>query len=122
MEYYRNILLVLESEDRRCELLNGIPKWEYCDKLDNGLCEAGYSFTLTNKTENIQISFKKIKDCVYTSINVLPYNTNGLTEIREPQEKNIHYDILFKLCMEIKKKFVNLEIRCGIIPCLSDEF
>lgn len=120
MGYYRNILLVLESEDRRSELLNEIPKWEYCDKLDNCLRAAGYSFTLTNKTENTQISFKKIKDGVYISINVLPYNTDGLTEICEPQEKDIHNDILFKLCMEIKKKFVNLEIRCGIIPCESD--
>lgn len=122
MEYYRYVLLVLESEDRKYELLNEIPKWEYCDELDNGLRAAGYSFVLINEKENMQISFKKINDGVYTSINVLPYNTDGTTEICEPQEKDIHNDILFKLCMEIKKKFVNLEMRCGIIPCENDEF
>jgi len=122
MEYYRYILLVLESEDKKSELLNEIPKWEYCDKLDNSLRAAGFSFTLTNKTENIQISFKKIKDSVYTSINVLPFDTNGLAQICEPQEEDMHNDILFKLCMSIKKKFSNLEVRCGIIPCENDEF
>lgn len=122
MEFFRYVLLVLEDEKRKYELLSGIPNWEYCDKLESDLCWAGYSFTLTNKVENIQVYFKKIKDCVYVSMNVIPYNTNGLTKICEPQEKDIRNDILFKLCVSIKKKFVNLEVRCGIIPCENDEF
>lgn len=121
MEYFRYVLLVIESEDRKFELLSNIPKWEYCDKLGT-LHASGYCFKLINKTENIQIFFKKINDCLYTSMNVNPYDTKGLTEICEPQEQDIHNDILFKLCMEIKKKYVNLEVRCGIIPCESDEF
>lgn len=121
MDLYRYILLVLENEERKCELLNEIPNWEYFDKFEGELRWAGYSFMLTNKVENIQVYFKKIKDCVYTSMNVLPYNTSELTEICEPQEMDIHNDILFKLCMEINKKFVNLEVRCGIIPCKNDE-
>lgn len=121
MKFYRYILLVLENEERKRELLNEIPEWEYCDELDNTLRASGYSFVLTNKAENIQILFKKVKDCVYASINVLPYYTDELTEILEPQEKDIRKDILFKLCIAIKKKYVNLEIRCGIIPCENDE-
>lgn len=121
MEFLRYVLLVLEDEERKYELLNGIPNWEYCDKLESDLRGAGFSFKLINKTENIQISFKKIKDCVYTSVNVLPYNTDNVTELSEPQEEDIHNDILFKLCMDIKKKFVNLEVRCGIIPCENDK-
>lgn len=121
MEFYRYILLVIENEERKYELLNEIPNWEYCDKLESDLRCAGYSFILINKVENVQVYFKKIKDCVYTSMNVLPYNTNGLSEVYEPQEKDIHNDILFKLCMGVKRKFVNLEVRCGIIPCENDE-
>lgn len=121
MGYYRYVLLVLESEDRKYELLNEIPKWEYCDELDNDLHAAGYSFVLINAKENIQISFRKIKDCVYTSVNVLPYNIDNQSELVEPQEEDIHNDILFRLCININKKFINLKLRCGIIPCESDE-
>lgn len=121
MELNRYILLVLDNEEKKCELLNGIPNWEYRDKLESDLRWAEYSFKLINRVEDIQVYFKKIKDCVYTSMNVFPYNTKELTEICEPQETDIHNDILFKLCMGVKKKFVNLEMRCGIIPCVNDE-
>lgn len=120
MEFYRYILLVLENEERKFDLLNGIPNWEYCDTLDSDLLEAGYSFTLISKEENIEILFKKIKDCVYTSINVLPYSTDNVNEISEPHEEDIHNDVLFKLCLSIIKKYVNFEVRCGIIPCEND--
>lgn len=120
MEYYRYVLLVLESEDKKDKLLNEIPGWEYCDKLENSLKACGYSFKLINRTENIQVYFKKIKDGVYTSINVLPYDTGQVDEIAEPQEKNICNDILFQLCRGIRDKFANWEIRCGIIPCEND--
>lgn len=121
MEFLRYVLLVLKNEEKKNDLLNKIPNWEYFDKLDNGLRYAGYSFILINKAENMQIAFKKIKDCVYTSMNVFPYDVDNANEFIEPQEEDIHNDILFKLCMDIKKKFVNLEVRCGIIPCESDE-
>lgn len=121
MEYCRYVLLVLKSEEKKSELLNQIPNWRYCDELEWFVQKAEYSFVLINEAENIEIYFRKIHDCVYKSINVLPYNTDGLFKIDEPQEKNMHNDILFKLCIEIKKKFENLEIECGIIPCKSDE-
>lgn len=121
MNFYRYVLIVLEKEERKCEFLNEIPNWEYSDELEPIVRTSGYSFVLINQIENIQIFFKKIQDCVYTSINVLPYEINKQDEIGEPQSKNIHDDILFKLCMSIKKKYVNNEVRCGIIPCESDE-
>lgn len=122
MGFYRYILLILEDEERKYELLSEIPNWEYNDKIENDLRAAGFSFTLINKEENIQVYFKKIKDCVYTSMNVLPYNIVNQSEIVEPQAEDIHNDILFKLCISIRRKYVNLELRCGIVPCDSDEF
>lgn len=121
MDFLRYVLLILENEDKKGELLNELSGWEYSEELKRGLRACGFSFALINKEENMIIYFKKIKDCVYTSMNVLPYNTDDLIEICEPQEKDIHNDILFKFCMEIKKKFENLEVRCGIIPCENDE-
>lgn len=121
MDFYRYVLLIVESEDKKRELLDGIPEWEYSEELESDLRSLGFSFVLINKKENIIIYFKKLKNCVYTSMNVLPYNVSGLTAISEPQEKDIHNDILFKLCMVIKKKFINLEVRCGIIPSENDE-
>jgi len=121
MNFYRNVILVLENEERKCELLKKIPNWEYCDNLEPTIRESDYSFKLVNKSEDISIYFRKVKDCIYRSVNVLPYKTGGLNKICEPQEKDIHNDILFKLCMNVKRKYVNFEVLCGIIPCEGDE-
>lgn len=120
MDFFRYVLLILEDEDKKSELINRLSDWKYSDALDPVVRSAGFSFTLINENENKKVFFKKLKDCVYTSINVLPNNIDNLNEICEPQEEDIHNDILFKLCMDIKKEFVNLEVRCGIIPCTSD--
>lgn len=119
MEFFRYVLLVLENEDKKSELINRLSDWKYNDELDPIVRSSGFSFTLINENENKIVSFKKLKDCVYTSINVLPNDVDNLNEMCEPQE-DIHNDILFKLCIDIRKEFVNLEIRCGIIPCVSD--
>lgn len=116
MDFLRNILLVINDETKRASLLNEIPDWSYCDSLENF---RGFDFCLVNKKENIVVSFRKMNVCAYMSANVLPYNTNGI-DSSEPQEKDIHDDILFKLSMSIKKKFVDWEVLCGIIPCEND--
>ena len=115
IRYSRNVILVLTSGDR--SLLNKIPNWVYCEN------EQGFrppNFCLVNRKENIKISFKQISDNTYRSLNVLPNNTMDTT-IKEPQESDIHNDILFKLCLGVRKKFVDHEMFCGIIPCESDE-
>ncbi len=117
MKYLRNVLLVINDKNDMKQLLNKIPNWEYRDDID---AASHLEFCLVNNKENIVISFKKVANCVYRSLNVLPYHTNN-TVIKEPQDKDMHNDILFKLCMSIKKKFVNYEILCGIIPCEFDE-
>ncbi len=116
MKFFRNVLLVINDKDGWKNLLNTITDWVYYDDLKN--CES-YEFCLVNQKENIVVSFKKVNECTYRSVNVLPYITNEIN-ISEPQEKDIHNDILFKLCISIKKKFVNHEILCGIIPCEGD--
>ena len=117
MNYFRNLLLVINDEGEKESILNTIPHWNYCNNMDNF---REFDFCLLNKEENIVVSFRKINDYTYMSVNVLPLETNEIN-IGEPQEKDIHDDILFKLCMSIKKKFVNWEVLCGIIPCESDE-
>lgn len=117
MDYFRNVLLVINDKNEGKDLLNTITDWVYCDNLKN---YESFEFCLVNQKENIVISFVKVNEYAYRSVNVLPYFTDEIT-ISEPQEEDIHNDILFKLCMNIKKKFVNYEILCGIIPCEGDE-
>ena len=65
----------------------------------------GSCFTLVNKKENLYVVFKKLNSCVYESQTISQYQVDGKTDVKEPQEKDIHKDILFKLCMDIKEKY-----------------
>lgn len=116
MEFYRYVLLVINTEDAVCDQLSELPGWEYNSNVGNA---KNLSFRLINKNENIQITFEKMKNGVYRSLNVLPYKSSSNNPC-EPQEKDIHNDILFALCLCVKKKYVNNEVLCGIIPCEND--
>lgn len=118
MDFLRNVLIFVNDEVKKDILLNNIPGWKYVVDYERA---EGWDFTLINEKENLFVVFKKLKDCIYESGSISSYKVNGKTDVREPQEKDMHNDILFKLCMSIKKKYVNLEVRCGIIPCESDE-
>lgn len=119
MGFLRNVLIVVSDDNEKCRLLNDIPGWEYVSDYERA--EGWFNFTLINKNENLFIVFKKLNTCVYESQTISPYRVDGKTDVKAPQEKDIHKDILFKLCMDIKEKYENGEVYCGIIPCEEDK-
>lgn len=58
MEFCRYALLVLESEDKKSELINRLSSWRYSDELSLAVRSSGFSFALINEDENIIIYFK----------------------------------------------------------------
>lgn len=119
MGFLRNVLIVVNDDNEKYRLLDDIPGWKYISDYERA--EGWFDFTLVNKKENLFVVFKKIKDCVYRSGPISQYQVNGRTDVKEPQENDIHKDILFKLCMDIKEKYENGEVWCGIIPCEEDK-
>ena len=118
MGFFRNVLIVVNNEDETEKLLNDLPDWKFFKDYERA---EGWLFTLVNEKRNYFIVFKEIKDCVYKSGTISPYLVNGKTDVREPQEADIHKDILFELCMDIREKYKNDEVYCGIIPCEEDK-
>lgn len=118
MGFLRNVLLVVNNDNEKHRLLDDIPGWEYISDYERA---EGFDFTLVNKKENLFIVFKKLNSCVYESQTISQYQVDGNTDVKEPQEKDIHKDILFKLCMDIKEKYENDEVLCGIMPCKEDK-
>lgn len=118
MGFLRNVLIVVNNENETGKLLNDMPGWKFLEDYERA---EGWLFTLINEKRNLFIVFEKINDRVYRSGPVSPYQVNGKTDVHEPQEKDIHKDILFELCMDIKEKYKNGEIYCGITPCKEDK-
>ena len=119
MEYLRNVLLVVNNDNEKYKLLDDIPGWEYSP--DYKRAEGWFDFTLVNKKENLFVVFKKLNSCVYESQTISQINADGKTDVKGICEKDRHKDILFKLCMDIKEKYENDEVSCGIIPCKEDK-
>ena len=119
MEFLRNVLLVVNSDNEKHSLLDDIPGWEYIPDYERA--EGWFDFTLVNKKENLFVVFKKLNSCVYESQTISLIKTDGKTDVKGTRETEIYKDILFKLCLDIKEKYENDEILCGIIPCKEDE-
>lgn len=128
--YFRTLIITGKTEDIN-RLLNMIPKWickeEYIDGIKRKYIE--------NKDKNVSVYFVN-DEMGFHSVNVLPIDStigdifqkyeDGY-DMSENQKSNMKDDILYSLCIQIKKTVMeynekteddenNINVLCGIVP------
>lgn len=133
-DYRRSLIFTGETKDI-IKLLNTVPRWTYKEEYLDGI-KRKY---IENIDRNVRVFFVNDK-LGFHSVNVLPidstigdiYNKyeDGY-DMSENQKSNIKDDILYSLCIQIKKIIMEynekteddeniINVLCGIIPSEFD--
>lgn len=134
IKYQRSLIFTGKTEDI-IKLLNMIPRWTYKEEYLDGI-KRKY---IEDKDRNVRVFFVN-DERGFRSVNVLPIDsTSGDIynkyedgyDMSDNQKSNIKDDILYLLCIQIKKTIIEynekteedeniIDVLCGIVPSDSD--